>query len=285
MFIRQLREDDLQDAYALSTTAGWNQRVDGWRMLLAIAPDGSFGAIEEDRVIGTAIGIDYGAFGWIAMMLVEPRHRGRGIGRRLLEAALQAIAPGRPVRLDATPMGRPLYAQYGFADESVLTRRVADREAVRRRLREDPAPGWTASPLDRSALHGVLAADRSVFGADRSRLLAWLLADAPHYAWVDGADGYCLGRGGRTFDQIGPIAARDDESARALVRAAADASTSAALVIDAYDGNEAFTAWLQAIGFSGERPLYRMCRAGDGGPWAHERQQVREFAILGPEFG
>ena len=288
MIIRRLREGDLQEAYGLSTTAGWNQRVDGWRMLLALAPDGSFAAADEGRVVGTAIGIDYGTFGWIAMMLVEPGYRGRGLGRRLLEAALEAIAPGRPVRLDATPMGRPLYAQYGFADEAVLTRGVADCDAVRRCLRDDPAPAPTTSPLDPAILPRVLAADRDVFGADRSRVLAWLFADAPQYAWTahdtDAPSGYCFGRGGRLFDQIGPIAACGGESARALVRAAAAASTAASLVVDAYEGNEAFTAWLHAIGFRGERPLYRMCRPGDEGPGRRDPPAEREFAIVGPEF-
>ena len=65
-------------------------------MLLQLAPAGSFAAVADDRIVGTAIGIDYGTFGWIAMMLVDPAWRGRGIGARLLEEAHGRRAAGDP---------------------------------------------------------------------------------------------------------------------------------------------------------------------------------------------
>ena len=43
------------------------------------------------------------------MMLVAPEYRGSGVGARLLEAAMGAVPPQLPLRLDATPLGRPLY--------------------------------------------------------------------------------------------------------------------------------------------------------------------------------
>src|SRR6266542_413649 len=124
--IRLLTAADLDGAFGLSTAVGWNQRLADWRMLLQLAPAGSFAAVADGRIIGTAIGIDYGAFGWIAMMLVDQACRGRGLGARLLEAAMGAVPPGIPIRLDATPLGRPLYQRYGFADEAGLTRHVAE---------------------------------------------------------------------------------------------------------------------------------------------------------------
>src|SRR5215203_1478379 len=76
--VRRLTHDDVEDALALSSMAGWNQRVDEWRLLIDLAPAGSFAASIGNRIVGTAIGIDYGGFSWIAMMLVEPAYRGRG---------------------------------------------------------------------------------------------------------------------------------------------------------------------------------------------------------------
>ncbi len=78
--IEPLTLSDHDGALALSTAIGWNQRAEDWRMLLRIAPSGSFAAVADGRVVGTAIGIDYGRFGWIAMMLVDPAYRGRGLG-------------------------------------------------------------------------------------------------------------------------------------------------------------------------------------------------------------
>src|SRR5919198_2677114 len=106
MIIRALTSEGLAGALRLSTSAGWNQRVNDWRMLLQLARAGAFAAIADTAVVGTAIGIDYGGFGWIAMMLVDPACRGRGLGRQLLEAAMNAL-PNDRIRLDATPAGRP----------------------------------------------------------------------------------------------------------------------------------------------------------------------------------
>jgi GNAT superfamily N-acetyltransferase len=127
--IRLLTENDLNDAVELSSSAGWNQRADDWSMLMRHAPGGAFGAFADEQLLGTAIGLDYGTFGWIAMMLVNPEYRGQGFGKQLLEAAMRAIPDGVPIRLDATPMGRPLYQRYGFEDEEMLTRHVAPSAA------------------------------------------------------------------------------------------------------------------------------------------------------------
>ena len=286
--IRLLTTDDLYEAFGLSATAGWNQRIADWRMLLQVAPAGAFTAVTGNRIVGTAIGIDYGAFGWIAMMLVDPAWRGRGVGARLLEAAMGAVPPENPIRLDATPLGRPLYQRYGFEDETQLTRHVAEatRPAVGRR------PGGAVRHvrnLTSADLPRVIAHDDRVFGARRRIILEWALDGAPQYAHaIDTGAGthYCFGRPGRLFDQIGPVVA-DDESARALVSASLAAAEGHAVVVDAFDRHTDFTGWLGGHGFSAARPLFRMCRAGDRGAWtgnADDHSPIKERAIFGPEF-
>lgn len=287
--IRLLTAGELDGALALSVTAGWNQRPADWRMLLQLAPAGAFTAVAVDRIVGTAIGIDYGTFGWIAMMLVDPAWRGRGLGARLLEAAMGAIPPGIPVRLDATPLGRPLYRRYGFEDEASLTRHVC--EPSNRRV--DAGPGLTPHHVCRltpADLPAVVALDDRAFGAHRRILLEWALHGAPQYAHaIQTAAGthYCFGRPGRLFDQIGPVVA-DDESAPALVSASLAAAEGRAVVVDAFDRQTDFTRWLGRQGFSAARPLFRMCRSGDRGGWTGKDDvsgPLQEHAIFGPEFG
>ena len=101
--IRHLTLDDLDDSLRLSSTAGWNQQRADWQMLLTTAPAGSFGAIDSssERIVGTAIGIDYGSFGWIAMMLVDPANRSRGLGAQSARRGDERLA-GR----NANPPGR-----------------------------------------------------------------------------------------------------------------------------------------------------------------------------------
>ena len=287
--IRLLTPADLDDAVTLSSTAGWNQQREDWRMLQTLAPRGSFAAIGEGRIVGTSIGIDYGHFGWIAMMLVEPAYRGRGVGRRLLEAAMAAVPSDRPIRLDATPMGRPLYQAFGFEDESMLTRYVAP--AAARRVPPHPG-GLSTETLTEASLPAIVKHDGGIFGADRRAVLDWALHRAPDYARVTRSDAglarYCFGRLGRRFDQVGPVVADDDEAARALVAAALAGAEDRAVAIDAFDARNGFTAWLRAIGFDAERPLFRMRRRGTHAPpvpGGEDPVPLVEFAILGPDFG
>jgi len=291
--IRRLTFDDLDEALSLSTTAGWNQQRDDWRMLLQLAPAGAFAALSDARIVGTAIGIDYGGFAWIAMMLVDPAYRGRGVGRCLLEAAMDAVPSNLPIRLDATPLGRPLYQRHGFEDEAMLSRYVAEGSTSRVASASEALDGSRdVRPLTASDLDIVIDRDSETFGGTRGAVLDWAFRRAAQYAHLvrsrDGLTHYCLGRPGRLFDQIGPVVAGDDDIAQALVSAALAAAGDRPIVVDAFDSRTTFTARLRARGFRVQRPLVRMCRpagADAGATGVLRRGPLAEFAIFGPEFG
>jgi hypothetical protein len=250
------------------------------------------------------------------MMLVNPVYRSRGLGARLLEAAMGAIPPDLPIRLDATPLGRPLYERYGFVLESSLTRLIRWADAG-----QPPARSGAVRPLAEPDLPPLLKMDERISGARRHGPLRWAFADAPRYAWIGSlpaeggshpktkvaasgfsrkaaagvgpppeggrhadTSGYCLGRGGRLFDHVGPIVADSAESAASLAAAAIDGSGGGSLVIDAHDSNEAFVAWLRGAQFEPQRPLYRMCRPVQSPVPSRPAGPLIEFAIMGPEF-
>jgi GNAT superfamily N-acetyltransferase len=296
VIVGRLGPADLDEALALSSTAGWNQRLDDWRVLAALAPQGSFAARDHGRIVGTAIGIDYGGFSWIAMMLVETGYRGRGLGRLLLEAAIDAVPDDTPVRLDATPMGRPLYLSFGFEDECAITRFAADASRGDTPADEGAQPVHAVRRLDGAALADVAADDARVFGGQRRAVLEWALDMAPEYALVtenEAAGGwqYCFGRHGRIFDQVGPVVAAREDAARALARGALSSARGRALVMDVFDTRGSFAAWLQACGFQPQRPLFRMQRRPRRAPdaagvraIAGQHPALAEFAIFGPEF-
>jgi hypothetical protein len=220
------------------------------------------------------------------MMLVNPGYRSRGLGARLLEAAMGALPRDLPIRLDATPLGRPLYERYQFVLESSLTRHVRPATESQR-----PVPSARVRPLVESDLSAIVQTDERVSGAHRHSALRWAFGDAPHYAWIDsegattgGRAGYCLGRGGRLFDHIGPVVADTPETAATLAAAAIGESDGRAVVVDAHDSNQDFVAWLRTERFEAQRPLYRMCRAGRAPLRVHHPGTLIEFAIMGPEF-
>jgi hypothetical protein len=134
----------------------------------------------------------------------------------------------------------------------------------------------------------IARADRRVFGGDRQAVLQWSLELGPGYAHVIEADepGYCFGRSGRLFDQIGPVVAQCDEHAQALLAAALAHAAGRDVVVDAFDDHAWFTGWLGSLGFMPQRPLFRMRRvpAGSAADARRVTGQLTEYAILGPEF-
>jgi GNAT superfamily N-acetyltransferase len=288
--IRPMSLDDLEGALRLNTIVGWNQQLDDWRVLLQLAPRGAFAALKESQIVGTCIGIDYGGFGWIAMMLVDPAMRGQGLGRRLLETAMDVVPANLPIRLDATPLGRPLYHKYGFEDEAVLHRHVADFSGRLKPPTTDKPPSAGPPPLTTAELATVIERDREVFGGTRDIVLEWAFQSAAQYARVinspDGPLDYCFGRHGRLFDQIGPVVARNAERARSLLSAALEGAVDRQVAVDAFEPSDAFAAALHDLGFSVQRPLFRLCRpaAAGGAMWKRRPGSFSEFAIFGPEF-
>ncbi|MBI5585737.1 MAG: GNAT family N-acetyltransferase [Deltaproteobacteria bacterium] len=214
--IEPLDERHLPAALNLSEQSHWNQNGQDWRRLFRSSPGGCFGAFLEGRLVGTVTTSVYGTqLAWIGMMLVDPDYRRRGIGTRLMQAALDQLQRLGivAVKLEATPAGKPLYETLGFRAEGLVERWEG---TVQRRV-EIKGPAW--EERFRPSLYGF---DRLAFGADRSFLLASLIADSPLAPLValdakGRLDGFALARPGRQAFYIGPVAARSPATALALL--------------------------------------------------------------------
>lgn len=201
--------DHLTAAVALSRQAGWPHRTEDWQMALALSE--GMVALEVDRVVGTVLVTPYKQdCATINMVIVDEIMRGRGLGRRLMDAALR-IAGDRPLRLVATTAGLPLYQQLGFHE----TGTVLQHQGL---AGEIPAPpGTEAATAD--DLPGIMTRDHLAFGADRENLLSYL-AKVGEFAVIrrDGSvSGFaCLRAFGRG-EVIGPVVAANIEDARKLI--------------------------------------------------------------------
>jgi Acetyltransferase (GNAT) domain len=237
-------------------------------------------------VVGTVAGLRYSAdaghavLGWIALLLVDPSERRRGIGAELLQRALDLLRDVPTVMLDATPAGERLYRTLGFVEDSRLARlqRRADSPSVV----ANGAPGLAtrADLLEMAALEG------RVWGLNRYALVEWLREGALDYARVARDDaqrlvGFALGRSGHDFDQIGPLVAESRDIAEQLVRACLAAHPGRPVIMDVPDAQAGWRAWLESQGFSIQRPFTRMRR----GPIASASTPSQVFATVGPEFG
>jgi GNAT superfamily N-acetyltransferase len=105
--VRPMAAEDVAAGMRLKSQAGWNQTEEDWRRFLEGPPgSGGFAAVHNGRVVGTAAAIRYGDdLGWIGMMLVDAAFRRQGIGRLLLQHAVDHLSGCRAVKLDATPDG------------------------------------------------------------------------------------------------------------------------------------------------------------------------------------
>ncbi len=280
--LRTMTLTDIPLGMRLKEAAGWNQTPADWQMMLA-CPGGAFVAAVDGVDAGTATVVSYGAsFSWIGMVLVDPAYRRRGVGAALLHAAIDCAAPLGPVRLDATPLGKQLYDTLGFRDEYRLAR--MERPAVGSAV-APTANANAVSSITPDRLPAVTAYDAPLFGAPRPAILEALCSNRPAYAWAAWQDdrviGYCLGRTGSRYEQIGPVVADDEATARALLLAALGRCATSAVIVDALVDHGGWMAFLRSLGFVEQRPFIRMCLGG-----GHDfGEPARQYAIAGPEIG
>ncbi|HEV2494696.1 MAG TPA: GNAT family N-acetyltransferase [Terriglobia bacterium] len=286
MNLRLMTSDDIPAAMRLKDLAGWNQTAADWERFLAASPAGCFVAELEGRVCGTVTTIVYeGRFAWIGMVLVDPDYRGRGIGTRLLEGAIEHLdGLGVPtLKLDATPQGKPLYSKLGFVSEYEI-----ERWTLKRPPPKDPsAPQMVRGQAMAEVpdLGAIAKLDRHVFGADRSAALNSLDDEAPEFTLAIDAAGelaaYALGRHGSRADHLGPWVAKDEASARSLLAEFVHRSKREHIFVDCMKSSSFACEFVRAMGFEFSRLLTRMYRGANHYPGTPEVVG----AILGPEFG
>ena len=258
--IRRMGPADIPGAMRLSEQAGWNQLAADWQRMLALEPEGSFVAETDGAVVGTTICVTFGPVAWLAMVLVDAPFRGRGLGRRLVQAGLDfADAAGaRSVRLDATPLGQPLYESLGFAWQFGLQRWSGTANA-----KGDDPPDDGASSLyeDEIVRKRVLALDRAATATDRKRWLAALLAESRPDVIINkrgSVAGWLTTRPGRLGTYIGPCCG-SPRVASELFNRALRRHHGERVIADLRYGS-ALTATAARGGLKPERVLQRMCR-------------------------
>jgi GNAT superfamily N-acetyltransferase len=265
--MRALTPDDLPRAAALSRLVGWNQVARDWALFL---DHGEGRAVDDGReVLGaTAAVIRHGdALAWISMVLVRPDLRRQGHATALMRWATGALAGTRCIALDATPAGREVYRRLGFRDLWGFARWTLPALPLRAGPRPLRDQDWPA----------VLAMDAAAFGAPREALLRDFAARAPGFV-LDG-HGFALTRDGVRGRQVGPVVARDDGAAIALV-AAARAALDGDAVIDLPDARPALARAMTGHGGVLQRPFTRMALGADP-----PGDAALAAAVAGPEFG
>ena len=256
MLIRRMTNGDLPLGLRLSAQAGWNQTEADWRRFLWLEPEGCFVAEWAGEPVATTAAFVFGSVGWIAMVLVDEAFRHRGIATQLVERALKYL-DGRgvqTVRLDATPLGQPVYQRLGF---------LAEYDLIRMHGTAAPTSVETSvSPLSEERLGAVCELDGSVTGTPRGRLIRRLYAECPHKAMAmfddETAVCYAFWRAGRRARHLGPAAAVSIANGIALLTCIWARCQAGPVFIDLPVDNRAAMEWVVARGFVAQREFTRM---------------------------
>ena len=281
--LRRLTETDLQFADALRAQAGWNQTPADWQRFLKMNREGCFLAEWNGLPAGTATTTTYGTdVAWIGMVLVDEAYRQRGIGRALLEACIDHLQSRgiRCIKLDATPLGKPVYEALGFQTEWTLARWEVTAAI-------SPAAKSTPDLREWAADDAVRAKelDMAAFGTSRTELLVELAKDSQVALVTEasprGLTGYGLMRAGSQASYLGPIAADSPDAGKALIDALIARCGAERIYWDIPDSNDAALDWAGKYGFARQRTLTRMFRGENvaiGNP-------LLQYALAGPEVG
>jgi hypothetical protein len=262
----------------LKEQAGWNQTEADWQRCLALEPYGCFVAEWDGTPVGTTTTCIFGPVAWVAMVLVEASVRGRGIGRALMEAALAYLESRavRTIRLDATPLGKPLYEKLGFESQFTLTRYDGVLQPV-------ATPTGAVEPVGPDGVVELVALDRAVTRTDRGKLLLRLYEEKPESFRAVRSQGRVTGfvsaRPRAHAFQIGPCIA----TAAAGPLLFADTQGRYAgqrVVMDIPNDNQAALRQAEQMGLAPTRQLLRM---GRGEPV--QEQVERLWVSYGPEKG
>lgn len=270
-----LTRDHLPQALALSQAVQWPYRAEDWAFALDLGR--GFGVELDGRLVGTALWWPYGDdFATTGMIIVAQDAQRRGIGARLMDALL-ADAAGRRVILNSTDEGQALYRKRGFAPfDSVIQHQAVLGHAPA----IDPAvPLRAATADDRAAL---LALDEAGAGMERTALFDALFALGDVLVVErDGAvAGYgCVRRWGRGH-VVGPVVARSDADARALIAALAARHVGDFVRIDVFRSG-GLSPWLESLGLPQVGEV--LCMALGAPPQA--RDGVALYALSNQSLG
>ena len=181
--IRNLTTEDINFVLENTIREGWNYARKDILRCFNLNPEGCFVAKIDHEKAGHVFSFNYGKSGWIGLLIVRPKHRGKGIGESLMKKAMEhLLSQGvKTIRLEAVEKAVSLYTRLGFRKEFDSLRFLKEVSIDKANLtpRESEARKIKISELPRLAEF-----DAEYFGANRLKVLEALHKDHPRYSFL-----------------------------------------------------------------------------------------------------
>nr|WP_281459356.1 GNAT family N-acetyltransferase [Pseudomonas sp. P13] len=274
---RAMTATDVPSAHALSVQLKWPHRLEDWAMLQRVAQ--GFVVEDQGRLIGTAFTCAQGDYATIGLVIVDDEYQGQGIGRKLMELAIEACG-SRTAILNATLAGAPLYASQGFVDFGHIQQHQG--------LALPPVPQGLA---DDERCRALTEADHAQMirlanagsGLDRQAVLTDLFDVVEHAVGIEMDGQLCAFALLRPFGRgrcIGPVIAQNPEQARHLIAVLLAQVPDAFVRID-IPSDTGLGPWLEEAGLKQVDTVAQMAR----GTPPQATGSVRQFVLVTQAVG
>lgn len=208
--IRALTPDDIDYVTDSVNREKWGYTRSDVHRCYLYEPEGWFIAESEGKPVGHVFSISYGKLGWIGLLVVDRKHRLKGIGATLMNTAIEYLKKRnvQTIKLEAVPEAVNFYRQLGFTEEFDSLRLRLSLQTQTRGEGAEKTETTTVRPLQKNDVSTLVKFDQAYFGANREKVLTNLLNDFPQHCFIaeDGEEtvGYIMARETASSYMIAP---------------------------------------------------------------------------------
>lgn len=275
--IRSLTKAESQLAIDWAAAEGWNPGLNDASIFHGADPLGFLAGFREKRPVATIAAVRYGTgWGFIGFYIVKPDFRGRGLGLRIWNAAMDRLS-GRNIGLDGVIAQQENYRKSGF---TLAYRNVRYRGQKASLAKPHPS----VVPLAQLEWDRVVEYDGELFFLPRPEFLRpWISQQgslALGYVENGRIKGYGVIRQCRAGCKVGPLFANDAAVADALLGSLAEWAKGQEFFLDIPEPNTAAQSLVRTYRLS---PVFETARMYTGEAPAIDLGRV--FGVTSFELG
>lgn len=278
---RRLTFAEVEQLLAWAREEGWNPGPYDAEVFWKTDPEAFIGFFEDQQMIAGGAIVSYGGdFGFMGLFIVDPQHRGKGIGRKLWylrrDKLLERLKPGAAIGMDGVVAMQDFYHKGGFT--------MAYRENRYLKQGEIMKVAKEVGMIAPREWPEVLIYDQQAFGFNRAAFLEhWLQIAGDHkfrYRSDGKIHGFAVVRKAHQGFKIGPLFADSPEVAEELYRACLNSAPGESISIDVPVINQAAMAMTEKYG---AEYVFECGRMYYGDPPGFDVQKV--FGVTSFELG